>query len=137
MKVNPQKCPFFRNEVLFLGHICSDKGISPDPAKFEPIRNYPVPNNADAVRRFIALANFYRKFLPFFATTCKPLNILTKKNTPFQWTTACQKAFEHIKDALTNPKILAYPDYDLEFVLTVDASKLGCGAKRKAHIIRI
>lgn len=128
LKINPEKCQFFRPEVLFLGHICSNQGIKPDPTKFSCIKNYPVPHDADAVRRFVALANFYRKFVPNFALLSIPLNALTRKNTVFKWSTKCQDSFEKLKTALISPNILAYPDYSSQFVLTVDASKLGCGA---------
>lgn len=128
LKVNPDKCQFFRTEVLFLGHKCSSEGIQPDPSKYDTIQNYPTPTDSDAVRRFVALANYYRKFIPDFAKISIPLNALTRKNAVFDWTYKCQSAFDKIKSILANPKTLAYPDFTQEFVLTVDASKLGCGA---------
>lgn len=30
--------------------------------------NYPRPHDADSTRRFVAFANYYRKFIPNFAT---------------------------------------------------------------------
>lgn len=128
LKINPEKCRFFRTEVLFLGHLCTNNGIKPDPSKFECIRNYPRPHDSDAVRRFVALANYYRKFLKDFAILSSPLNRLTRKNTIFEWTLECQTAFDKIKNALLNTSALAYPDYSREFTLTVDASKQGVGA---------
>lgn len=128
LKINPAKCQFFRPEVLFLGHICSADGIKPDPSKFRTIENYPKPVDSDAVRRFVAMANYYRKFIANFSIISIPLNALTKKNAPFIWTSECDEAFERMKKCLSDPKTLAYPDYKKEFVLTVDASKMGCGA---------
>lgn len=128
LKINPDKCQFFKTEVLFLGHVCTPEGIRPDPSKFDSISNYPTPQDADAVRRFVALANYYRKFIPNFSVISIPLNRLTKKNAQFHWNREQEKAFAEIKNILTNPNILAYPDYSKQFVLTVDASKSGCGA---------
>lgn len=128
MKINTEKCQFFRPEVLYSGHICSAEGIKPDSTKFDAIKKYPVPHDADAVRRFVALANYYRKFIPNFVEISIPLNALTKKRAPFIWTPHCQTAFESIKSKLLNPKTISYPDYNSQFVLTVDASKLGSGA---------
>lgn len=128
LKINPEKCQFFRTEVLFLGHVCSANGIQPDPSKFESIRNYPTPHDGDAVRRFVAFANYYRKFIPNFAEISIPLNALTKKTAIFNWSEQCENAFNKLKSILTNPSILAYSDPESEFVLTVDASQLGCGA---------
>lgn len=57
-----------------------------------------------------------------------PLNQLTKKNAVFTWNKEHENAFNEIKNILCNPTILAYPDYNKSFTLTVDASKQGCGA---------
>lgn len=128
LKINPEKCNFFKTEVLFLGHLCNQDGIKPDPSKFKTISEYPIPKDSDAVRRFVALANYYRKFIPNFSLTSIPLNKLTKKNAKFEWEKEQNIAFNKIKENLSNPKILAYPDYSQQFVLTVDASKNGVGA---------
>lgn len=127
LKLNPEKCSFFKTEVTFLGHVCSEEGIKPDSSKFDSIKNYPTPHDGDATRRFVALANYYRKFIPNFATISKPLNNLTKKNVKFEWTAECEKAFRTIKRILIHPNTLAYPDFSSEFTLTVDASMTGCG----------
>lgn len=55
LKLNPQKCEFFRPEVSFLGHKCTAEGLLPDPLKIMAVRNYPVPKNADEAKRFVAL----------------------------------------------------------------------------------
>lgn len=128
LKINPEKCHFFKPEVTFLGHVCTDKGIQPDPSKFFSINNYPIPHDADATRRFVAMSNFYRKFIPDFSLLTLPLNKMTRKNTIFRWTPECQHSFDELKNHLTSPKTLAYPDFTTEFTLTVDASKTGCGA---------
>lgn len=128
LKINPDKCQFFKTEVLFLGHLCTATGIRPDPSKFQTIASYPRPQSSDSVKRFIALANYYRKFIPNFSVISIPLNKLTRKNVPFVWQEEQEKAFNEIRKILGNPKLLAYPDYAQQFTLTVDASKGGCGA---------
>lgn len=128
LKINPQKCQFFKTEVLFLGHLCTSNGILPDPTKYATIANYPRPQSADSVKRFVALANYYRKFIPNFSIITIPLNKLTKKNIPFVWQQEHENSFNTIRGILSNPGMLAYPDYSQQFVLTVDASKAGCGA---------
>lgn len=94
--------------------------------KFDTIKNYPTPHDADALRRFVAMANYYRKFIPNFSTISIPLSQLTKKNAVIKWTQEQDKAFNRIKSS--SPMILAYPNYSEQFTLTVDASKQGCGA---------
>lgn len=128
LKINPEKCQFFRHEVTYLGHRCTNQGVLPDSAKLATVTNYPIPHDKDATRRFVAFANYYRKFIKDFATIAKPLNHLTKKNTNFKWDANCQTSFQSLIQYLTNPPILAYPDFTQEFILTVDASAMGCGA---------
>lgn len=128
LTLNADKCNFFGKEVTYLGHRCTDKGIYPDDSKFEVIRNYPTPQNADEVRRFVALCNYYRKFVKDFALYALELTRLTKKNVEFEWTDACQKSFEYLKQKLIEPSVLQYPNFDKEFVLFTDASGKACGA---------
>uniref|UniRef100_A0A1X7UNW9 Integrase catalytic domain-containing protein n=1 Tax=Amphimedon queenslandica TaxID=400682 RepID=A0A1X7UNW9_AMPQE len=72
--------------------------------------------------------DYYRKFVPGFARIASPLHQLLKKNVPFQWTGACQSAFQKLKDLLTSPPVLAYPDFSNPFILHTDASGEGLGA---------
>lgn len=128
LKINPYKCNFFRSEVTFLGHKCTAKGLLPDENKIKTIKNYTTPYDKDSVRRFVAFANYYRRFIPNFAMIASPLNNLTRKKVNFVWTKECHQAFEKLKLALISPKILQYPDITKPFLITVDASKQGCGA---------
>ena len=45
-----------------------------------------------------------------------------------EWTDEQQKALEEIVKRLTNPPVLAYPNYSQLFILHTDASKDGLGA---------
>lgn len=51
LKLKLSKCKFFQPEVTSLGHKITDKGILPDPSKFNTIKNHPVPSTADETRR--------------------------------------------------------------------------------------
>lgn len=128
LKLNPEKSKFFRCEVTYLGHKITDKGILPDESKYDIINKYPVPSNADEVKRFVAFCNYYRRFIPNFAEITSPLNKLTRKNCVFLWSEECQKAFEYLKKSLISPKILQYPDFNKPFILTTDASNRACAA---------
>ena len=48
----------------------------------------------------------------------------------FEWTTACQEAFNTLKQLLTTAPVLAYPHFgpDEEFILETDASSVCLGA---------
>jgi RNase H-like domain found in reverse transcriptase/Reverse transcriptase (RNA-dependent DNA polymerase)/Integrase zinc binding domain len=130
LKLNPEKCIFMRKSVLYLGHEISEKGILPDSSKIEVVKTYPVPKNGDETKRFVAFANYYRKFIRNFATITAPLNRLSKKGVIFDWNEECQKSFETLKQQLISPITLDYPDFSENntFILTTDASKIGLGA---------
>lgn len=128
LKLNPEKCDFFKSEVTFLGHNCTSDGLKPNPNKIATINKYPTPKNKDEVTRFHAMANYYRRFIPNFSTISYPLTYLRKKRVPFLWTNECENAFQQIKQILTSSPILTYPDFTKQFKVTVDASQMGCGA---------
>lgn len=83
----------------FLGHLVSAAGIEPDPAKTERMKDYPTSTDVTEVRRFLELASYYRRLVPKFASIAAPINALTKKNVPFQWTKDCEASFEQMKVA--------------------------------------
>jgi transposase InsO family protein len=130
LKLNPQKSQFLRKSVLYLGHQISEHGILPDPTKISAVEQYPCPKDANEVKRFVAFANYYRKFINNFATIANPLNKLSRKGIKFEWTEECQTAFESLKRKLVSPIVLDYPDLSESntFMLTTDASKIGLGA---------
>lgn len=128
LKLNPEKCNFFKHEVYFLGHRCTDRGILPDPRKLFAVETYPKPKNAEETKRFTAFANYYRRFIPNFSGIAAPLNAMTSKRAKFEWTELQDDAFEEIKKRLMHAPVLAYPDFDKRFVVTVDASHKACGA---------
>lgn len=128
LKLHPDKCKFFDSQVTFLGHKCTDQGILPDESKFDKILSYPKPTNADECKRFVAFVNYYRRFIPNFSNHATHITKLTRKKTPFVWTTDCENAFEYLKNSLLSPEILKYPDFEKPFCITTDASKIACGA---------
>lgn len=97
--------------MTYLGHKCTSEGIMPDPVKFEIVKNYPQPEDKDAVRRFVAFCNYYRRFIPNFSQIATLLNLLTKKKALFNWTPECQLAFLTFKKKLMNSPILQYLDF--------------------------
>lgn len=128
LTLNAEKCVFFRPEVTYLGHKCTNEGIYPDDSKYSVIQNFPKPENKDEVRRFVAFCNYYRRFVPNFAELTNPLTNLTKKKIKFEWNKECQRSFEKLKKILLSPTILKYPDFTKEFCIMTDASDKACGA---------
>src|SRR5205085_11968746 len=62
-----------------------------------------------------------------FSKVAEPLTNLTRKNIPYEWSEACQGAFELLKQYLVTTPILAFPDFSKPFILSTDASGVGLG----------
>lgn len=139
LRINPLKCDFFRHEVNFLGHKCTDHGLLPNPAKINSITNYPRPKDKAETKRFVAMANYYRRFIQNFATITKPLSELTRKRIDFVWSDQCEQAFQLLKNKISSTPILQYPKFEEgnEFILTVDASDIGCVLSQSADDLPI
>ncbi len=73
------KCHFFRKEIKYLGHILSSEGIRPDPGKISVLQNWEMPRSVLGVQQFLGLANYFRKFVPYFSRIAAPLYALIKK----------------------------------------------------------
>ena len=127
LKLKPSKCHLFQRKVKYLGHIISQDGISTDPDKVESVKHWPVPTNVHEIRSFTGFANYYRRFVPNFATIAKPLYDLTDKNVPFKWTKECQTAFDSLRIQLITAPVLSFPSPDGLLILDTDASAVGIG----------
>lgn len=129
LKLQSSKCQFLRKEVVYLGHKCSREGCSPDPEKVKCVQNFPAPKTIKQLQSFLGLANYYRKFIPEFSKIAEPLTkLLRGKTRRFNWDQIADRAFQLLKDALTTPPLLAYPDFKQSFNLTTDASNEALGA---------
>ena len=100
LKVKPSKCAPFQKEIEFLGHLVSATGVDPLPDKLTAIRDWPTPHCIRDVRAFYGPACHYRWFVKDFGTIAEPLNGLTKKNTPFRWSSEADHGFQRLKQAL-------------------------------------
>ena len=138
LKMKCSKCDFFKSEIHYLGHLISPEGISPLPDKLDSIKHMPVPSSTKEIKQFLGLTGYYRKFVPRFADISRPLTTLTKKDTKFEWTPACQKSFELLKEKLCGEPILKYADTSKPYTLYTDASKFGwAGVLTQPHTTEI
>ena len=119
------KCEFLKDELLYLGHIISADGVKVDPAKTAAVDKYAAPTDVQGVRRFLGMANFFRRFIKGYAQMTAPLTQLLRKDVPFTWQAEQQAAFHQVKVALTHAPVLALPDWhdaETPYVLVTDAS---------------
>lgn len=146
LKVNFKKSEFFKPKITFLGRVFDGFTKSTKEEFVERVRNMKRPENIHALRVFLGLAGHFRIFIPGFAARAKPLTSLLEKDTAFQWTEECEKAYHDLVSAISSDPVLTLPDFSLPFELTTDASHYGAGAilyqrghsatnDRKLHVV--
>ncbi|XP_059285806.1 uncharacterized mitochondrial protein AtMg00860-like [Lycium ferocissimum] len=90
------KCEFWLNLMAFLEHIVSDEGIKVDGQKIEAVKNCPRPITHTKVHSFLGLSSY--TFVENFSSIAAPLTKLTHKAAKFQWSDACERNFQELKN---------------------------------------
>ena len=109
LKLQPLKCHFIKQEISYLGHAITTQGLKTNPLTVSAITDFPVPSNLAALRQFLGLTSYYRRFIAQYAKIAHPLHALTKKDVAFEWSSDCQTAFETLKEKLVSAPVLCYP----------------------------
>jgi len=120
--IKPEKCMWKARKIRLLGVVIGPNGIEMEAEKVDEVLNWPQPKNMKDIRKFLGLANYYRRFIKDFARVARPMNMLTWKDEKWQWKEAQQKVFEELKRIFTSKLVLAAPDLDKEFRVEADAS---------------
>ncbi|XP_016729992.1 uncharacterized protein [Gossypium hirsutum] len=108
--------------------VVSSDGLEVDQENVKAIREWPRPMSISQVRSFHGLESFYRRFVPNLSTLAAPLTSVIKKIPSFQWNEEQEKAFNSIKEHLTNAPLLVFPDFSKTFEIECDASGVGIEA---------
>lgn len=56
--VKLKKCQFSKQEIHYLGHILTGKGVHTDPAKVSAVQQWPTPANVRELHGFLGLAGY-------------------------------------------------------------------------------
>jgi hypothetical protein len=131
------KCEFWISEVLFLGHIINKEGLAVDPKKVADILNWKAPTDAQGIKSFIGMAEYYRRFIEGFSKIAKPMTALLGNKVEFNWTQKCQETFEALKEKLTTTPVLVLPHVHKPFSVYCDAcyTGLGCVLMKEGRVV--
>jgi RNase H-like domain found in reverse transcriptase/Reverse transcriptase (RNA-dependent DNA polymerase) len=122
------KCHFSQQQVRFLGHVVSEKGVAMQQDKMAAVRDWPTPSTKVEFQAFLGLANYYRRFIHNFSAVVAPLTDAVRGDKKaFKWGGAQDLAFEAVKTAFTSAPVLRIPDSKKSFTVTIDTSNFGIG----------
>ncbi|CAF1600353.1 unnamed protein product [Didymodactylos carnosus] len=140
-QVNADRCSISVHEIDFLSQTINDRCVRASGEKIKAIVDLPSPKTLKEANEFIDKINWYRKFIPHFATIAAPIHRVTNKTKKhrheFYWSNEQQHAFDEFTKILTSaPLFLEYPNLSSPFVLTTDASEIGIGGVlRQIHLL--
>lgn len=128
LRVNKEKCHFFKKSINYLGHTIDKNGLHKNQDKIKAISNAERPTNINELRTFLGIANYYNKFIPNLASITSPLNELLKKGKKYNWSSRCEESFKNIKKEILSERVLIHFDQSKPLTLATDASPSGLGA---------
>ena len=127
LKLKPDKCYLFEDQVHCLGQTISSGGVCPSLDNVAKILQFAVPKDVSQVRALLGMESNYRRHFQNFSGMMKPIIDLMKKGKKLVRTEQCQAAFEKLKTALVSPEIMAYPKDVSEYLLDCDSSDHAIG----------
>lgn len=98
LKLNLNKCEFYKPEVLYLGYKIDKEGIGMDSERIKIIKEYKRPTNLKTLRGFLGVLHYFKRLVPNLTEKEIPLIELLRKNTKWIWTYEREKAFQQIKE---------------------------------------
>lgn len=133
LRIEPKKCEWHKQQVLFCGFLIGNNKIVLDPAKLDAIRQWtlpfddeiPVGEKKSAVRAFHGFCNFYREAVPRYSDIAAPLTALMAPLTPWKVGEYERKAFEELKRQICETIEREAFHEEWEKHVHCDASQLG------------
>ena len=130
LTANIKKCQWGQQRCEFLGHIVGDGKVSPAELKVKAVRDFSMPKTKKAVRQFLGLTGYYRRFIPEYAEHSYFLTEAIRKSAPDN--VVCNDAmlceFQYLQSVLCSLPSLTLPVPTDKFLLQTDASGVGLGA---------
>ncbi|KAL0423543.1 UNVERIFIED_CONTAM: hypothetical protein Sradi_0889100 [Sesamum radiatum] len=121
--MKPSKCAFRVTSGKFLGFIVRQQGIEIEQANIDAILRMPESQNIYELKSLQGKLAYLRRFISNLDGRCQPYSRPMKKDVPFKWDEACDKAFKSIKSYLMKPSVLFTPVPGRPLILYVIAQE--------------
>ena len=153
IKLKPSTFHLFQREVRYLGRIVNQSGHRIDPEGTKAVTGYKESRQRTVGEvRLTELLSYYnyRRYINFskilqsllkrpdekghLSRTRRERGKMAKQKgqqpsrEPVKWTGECQDALEQLITAITNPPVMAYPNYSEPFILHTDGSEQSLGS---------
>ncbi len=126
--LNPEKCNFELPHINFLGIQIMHRTVQMEQGKVDKVKEWKPPHNVTEVCQFLGFIGYYQYFIQGYSQMAQPLLDLTKKATPWHWTTDQQKALEGLRDKMCVKLVLQQPNFKKTFYLQTDTLVYSMGA---------
>jgi hypothetical protein len=123
MTLSPEKTTIGFSEGKTIGHIVTKDGVATNLEKLDRISKLPIPTMKKALRGFLGMVRYYRRFIHMFATKARPLTRFLCEDAPAPMEDkVSRRAFEQLKSILQVAPILRTLDWNKPFLIYSDAS---------------
>ena len=138
LQLNPAKCVILTRKAAFLGRIVSSKGYEPNPEYIEGLLKWKEPTTKKELESLIGHLLWVKDHFGCrkgemvrncnFSALLKHLTELRKlPKKDFRWTAEAHSGWKVLKERLSSPPIIRFPDFSKKFVLITDASNVAMG----------
>jgi hypothetical protein len=125
--LSKDKCKFYNSQIVFVGYIISEEGVSIDPEKIRAVKEWRAPTCKKELLSFLQFINWLRPFIKNLADCSAELSDLLVKEKQWQWTPKEEVLFEKLKNKVIEAPTLVYPMLDEPFEVWTDASNVAIG----------
>lgn len=128
LTLNERKCEYMKENIVFLGHEISEKGLNIEGEKVKVIKTFRSPKSGSELKSFLGLASYLSSYIANFADVTAPLWKAAHKK-PFEWDEEAEKAFVETKKRIIGCTITqGFFSQTDRTVLYTDASPIALGA---------
>ena len=122
LKFNKDKCKFRQDQIRYVGHVFSGKGLKADSEKIGVVQDMNQPQSVRRRMTFLGFIQYLGKFMPKMADISASFRLLTQTDVEWKWIETEKNSFNRLKKLATEAPVLRFYDPSLPPTLSVDWS---------------